>query len=426
MDALEIQPLDRPVNADISIPGSKSITNRVLLIAALSDGITRLKGALFSDDTRYMAQALKTLGVNVESDEATASVTVTGTGGNIPVSEADLFIGNSGTTARFLTAYLGLGKGTYTIDGTPPMRGRPIQDLLDGLEYLGVNAFSKMQNGCPPIVIEASGLQGGRTFMAGHHSSQYFTALLLAAPYARQNVEIRVEGDLVSKPYIDITTEIMKDFGVEVINDNYNTFYIQAGQRYQPQTYHIEPDASNASYFFAAAALTGGRVKILGLNAKSAQGDIQFANVLAQMGCTLHHHPDGIEIHGPDQLSGIDIDMNAMTDVVQTLCALAPFASRPVVVRNVAHMSIKETDRITALSTELQKLGVQVDTRPDGLTVYPTDRIRSAELDTYDDHRMAMSLSLIGLKTPGIVIKDPACVNKTFPEFFNVFDTLRT
>ncbi|MDA0748617.1 MAG: 3-phosphoshikimate 1-carboxyvinyltransferase, partial [bacterium] len=280
-------------------------------------------------------------------------------------------------------------------------------------------------NGCPPVIIHATGLHGGQTLMPGDRSSQYFTALLLVAPYAKTDVEIRVQGELVSKPYIDITLDIMRAFGVEVTNHAYETFHVKSGQRYRACTYRVEPDASNASYFFAAAALTGGRVKVHSLLPNSAQGDVGFIRVLEQMGCTVQTYPDGIQVQGPAQLSGIDIDLNEMPDVVQTLCAIAPFASGPVTVRNVANLRIKETDRLAALSTELGKLGVRVDTRPDGLTVYPATKIRPAELDTYDDHRMAMSLSLVGLKAPGVIIRDPGCVNKTFPEYFHVFNTLR-
>ena len=424
MEIRQIQPLNAPVDAEVRVPGSKSITNRALVIAALAAGETHLTHALFSDDTHYMSEALKTLGIGVQANEGASTFTVSGTGGRIPVNRADLFIGNSGTTTRFLTAYLALGHGTYTVDGVDRMQERPIQDLLDGLNRLGGNACSKEGNGCPPICIKASGLKGGRTYMAGDQSSQFFTALLLVAPYAEQDVEVRVEGDLVSKPYIDITLAMMRDFGVEVRNDSYGTFQIRAGQRYRPQTGRIEPDASNASYFFGMAALTGGRVKVRDLTAGSIQGDVGFVDVLAQMGCRVQKTSDGIEVQGPDQLKGLDIDMNAMPDVVQTLCALAPFADRPVTVRNAANMRIKETDRICALATELRRLGIRVETRPDGLTVYPTGRIQPARLKTYDDHRMAMSLSLIGLKAPGVVIKNPSCVNKTCPPFFNLFDAV--
>ena len=378
MDTLKIQPLTRAVDAVVTVPGSKSITNRALLIAAMAQGESHLLGALFSDDTRYMAQAL------------------------------------------------GLGHGTFVVDGNDRMRERPIQDLVDGLRPLGVHAQCEgKDNVCPPVMVVGGGIRGGRTVMKGDKSSQYFTALLQVAPYAQEDVEIVVEGDLVSKPYIDLTAGVMRDFGVEIANDDYKVLRVKAGQRYQVREYVIEPDASNASYFFAAAAVTGGRVKVRHLTKASVQGDIGFVDVLAQMGCEVFEEADGMTVQGPEKLAGLDIDMNAIPDVVQTLCAIAPFASDPVTVRNVSNMRIKETDRIAAIETELKKLGVRVDAWSDGLTVYPADHIQPAALDTYDDHRMAMSLALVGLKVPDIVINDPACVNKTFPTYFDVLETLR-
>lgn len=425
MQSLEIQPVTTPIDAEVAIPGSKSITNRALLIAALADGISQLDNALMSDDTRYMANALRDLGIRI--DENPATFRVFGTGGRIPADNAELHIGNSGTSARFLTAYLGLGHGTYLVDGVARMRERPIQDLLDGLAPLGATARCEGKDGvCPPVLMVASGLRGGRTMMRGNKSSQYFTALLQVAPYAQTDVEIRVEGDLVSKPYIDLTIAVMRDFGVEVTNRNYRSFAVRAGQRYEPRAYPIEPDASNASYFFAAAALTGGRVRVPHLTAQSVQGDVAFVDILSQMGCRVHKDPDGIEVRGTGRLSGMDLDMNATPDIAPTLCALAPFASGPVDIRNVAVLRLHETDRIAALKTELNKLGVRVETRADGLTVYPASHIRPAALDAYDDHRMAMSLSLIGLKIPGIAINDPACVAKTFPTYFDVLEKAKS
>lgn len=427
MQTLEIQPMMTPIDADISIPGSKSITNRVLLIAALADGVSQLDNALMSDDTSYMANALRDLGIRVDENPSEATFRVFGTGGHIPAENAELHIGNSGTSARFLTAYLGLGHGTYLIDGVARMRERPIQDLLDGLAPLGATARCEGKDGvCPPVLMVASGLRGGRTAMKGSQSSQYFTALLQVAPYSQTDVEIRVDGDLVSKPYIDLTIAVMRDFGVEVVNRNYRSFVVRAGQRYEPRAYQIEPDASNASYFFAAAALTGGRVRVPQLTAQSVQGDIAFVDILFKMGCRVRKAPDGIEVRGTGRLSGLDLDMNATPDLVPTLCALAPFATSPVNIRNAAVLRLHETDRIAALKTELNRLGVRVETRADGLTVYPASHIRPAALETYDDHRMAMSLSLIGLKIPGITINDPACVAKTFPTYFDVLEKAKS
>ena len=423
LDRLEIQPLRGPADADVAVPGSKSYTNRALIVAALADGKSQISGALQSEDTHFMAEALRALNINVQSEGPTFSVE--GTGGRIPASRGDLFIGNSGTAARFLTAALGLGRGTYTLDGVPRMRQRPIQDLIDALRPLGVEVQSKAENGCPPVVIHASGIKGGQTSIAGSWSSQYLSAILLAAPYAQNDVEIQVKGNLTSRPYIDITLDTMQEFGVQVRNDSYEQFRVVSGRHYAPTSYVVEPDASNASYFFAAAALTSGRVKVLGLTESSAQGDVGFVGILEKMGCTVSQTSDGTEVRGPRELSGIDIDLNLMPDTVPTLCAIAPFASSPVCIRNVANLRIKETDRIAALSTELQKLGARVDVRPDGLTVHPVDRITSTELATYDDHRMAMSLALVGLVAPGIVIRNPSCVEKTFPSYFQVLGSLQ-
>jgi 3-phosphoshikimate 1-carboxyvinyltransferase len=262
--------------------------------------------------------------------------------------------------------------------------------------------------------------------MPGDRSSQYFTALLLVAPYARQDVEVRVTGnDLMSKPYLDMTIDIMEKFGVQVVNDSYNTFTVRAGQRYAPQSYQVEPDATNATYFFGAAAITGGRVFVRHLSSHSSQGDVQFVKVLERMGCAITERDDGIEVRGPEKLNGIDVDLNDMPDTAQTLCAIAPFADSPVTIRNVGNMRIKETDRIAAMETELTRLGIAVETWSDGMRIHPTDTILPATLDTYDDHRMAMSLTLIGLRAPGVVINNPECVNKTFPTFFETLAQIR-
>ena len=424
MSVIEIKPIEGRIDASIGIPGSKSYTNRTLLIAAMAEGESLLNQALFSEDTQYMARVLRQLGVEVESDEEACQFRVLGMGGRIDVPGADLFVGNAGTAMRFLTGYVTLGQGIFSVDGVQRMRERPIQDLLDGLTQLGVRAYARFGNGCPPVVVETNGLEGGRTRMAGDKSSQYFTAILLVAPYARRDVEIEVMGDLVSKPYVDMTISSMADFGVKVVNEGYERFVVKQGQRYRARQYAIEPDASNASYFLAAAAVTGGRVRVEHISYGSAQGDVRFVDVLERMGCQVVRDMDYLEVTGPDRLLGVDVDMNAMPDVAQTLSAIAPFAEGKTRIRNVATMQIKETDRIAALATELRKLGVQVQEFRDGLEIQPA-HIRPAEVDTYDDHRMAMSFSVTGLKTHGVKIKDPECVKKTFPDFFERLEWLR-
>ncbi len=418
-----IEPIQTPLNATIEVPGSKSYTNRALLVAALAHGDSTLTGALFSDDTRYMCTALRKLGVKIAADEKQATFHVQGNSGDIPVPGAELYIGNSGTTSRSLVSYVSLGRGKFVIDGDEPMRrGRPISDLLDALMQLGVAARSQFENGHLPVVVQADGLDGGKTVLDASKSSQFLTALLLIAPYAKNGIEIEVVGN-PKTPYIDMTLAVMEAFGVAVVNQDYRYFRIAGGQRYHPCAYPIEPDASNASYFFAAAALIGGRVKVAHLNVDSAQADVQFVRVLEKMGCQVNVSDDGIAVTGPRQLKGIDIDMRAISDTALTLAAIAPFADSKVTIRNIEHTRWQETDRIHAMVTELRKLGVPVIEHRDGLEISPAP-ITPAAIDTYQDHRMAMAFSLIGLKARGIQINDPGCVSKTFPNYFDVLQRL--
>ena len=420
---IEIQPICKPLDATVEVPGSKSYTNRALLVAAMANGVSTLTGALFSDDTHYMSASLRKLGVRIDADEKRATFDVHGNGGNIPVSDADLYIGNSGTTSRSLTAYVSLGHGKFVIDGDEPMRrGRPISDLLDSLTQVGVSARSQFDNGHLPVIIEADGLEGGKTQLDISKSSQFLTALLLIAPYAKNGMEIEILGNR-TMPYIDITRSVMVAFGVQVISEDYKFFRIEGGQQYQPRVYNIEPDASNASYFFAAAALTGGRVTVQHLNLDSAQGDLQFLHILEQMGCQTTVSNTGITVTGPRQLKGVDVDMRTISDTFLTLAAIAPFADSKVTIRNIEHTRWQETDRIHAMVTELRKLGVSVVEHRDGLEISPAP-ITPAAIDTYEDHRVAMAFSLVGLKIPGIRINDPECVAKTFPDYFEVLERL--
>ena len=420
---IQIQPIRKPLDATIEVPGSKSYTNRALLVAAMARGVSTLTGALFSDDTHYMSASLRKLGVKIDADEKQARFDVHGNGGEIPVSEADLYIGNSGTTSRSLTAYVSLGHGKFVIDGDEPMRySRPIADLLDALRQIGGSARTQFENGHLPVIVEANGLTGGKTQLDISKSSQFLTALLLIAPYAKNGMEIEVLGNR-TMPYIDITRSVMAAFGVQVVSEDYKFFRIEGGQQYQPRTYNIEPDASNASYFFAAAALTGGRVTVQHLNLDSAQGDLQFVYILEQMGCQTTVSNTGITVTGPRQLKGIDVDMRTISDTALTLAAIAPFADSKVTIRNIEHTRWQETDRIHAMVTELRKLGVPVLEHQDGLEISPAP-ITPAAIDTYEDHRVAMAFSLVGLKTPGIQINNPECVSKTFPNYFQVFEQL--
>jgi len=429
-DLLPIQPLESPPDTVIAVPGSKSITNRALILAALAEGRSALRGALFSDDTRVMIGALRRLGFDVEAEEASEKISVGGQGGRIPATEAGLFTGNSGTSIRFLTALTALGRGRYRLDGTERMRQRPQGDLLEALQSLGVTAVSEAGNGCPPIRIEsAEGLRGGTVRLRAEASSQFLTALLMVAPYASSDLTMEVVGPL--RPfYVEITRRMMAQWGVQAEVQESHRFAVPAGQRYAPQPeYAIEPDASSASYFFAAAALTGGRVSVPGLGPNALQGDVRFATeVLAAMGCEVTHDTRGLTVTGPvvGRLRGIDRDMSAISDTSLTLAALAPFADSPTTVRNIAHTRLQECDRIAAACAELARLGVRVEEHSDGLTVYPADTIRPAVVETYKDHRVAMSFALIGLKVPGVVIRDPGCVAKTFPDYWQRLERLRT
>lgn len=421
LQQLEIHPASRPVDAEIAIPGSKSITNRALVLAALAEGTSTLENALFSEDSHWCMDSLRKMGIEIEADEANARITVHGQGGNFPAEKADLFVGNSGTSARFLTAMATLGKGDYYFDGIARMRERPIDNLLKALRGLGARFTS--ENDRFPLTVHANGLRGGETELDATDSSQYLSALLQVASYADQDVTINIAGTVVSQPYIDITLKMMAGWGVLADNNDYRKYSIRAGQKYRAQTYVIEPDASNATYFFAAAALTAGRVRIPHLSQDSLQGDAHFVDVLEQMGCTIIRGADFIEVQGAKTLNGVDIDMNAISDTAQTLSAIAPFATSPTTIRNIGHIRHKETDRIAAVATELRKLGVQVEEFPDGLKIYPS-KIQPAAVDTYNDHRMAMAFSVIGLVIPGIVINDPGCTAKTFPDFFERFAKL--
>ena len=420
---IEIQPIRRPPDTTIAVPGSKSYTNRALLVAAMASGVSTVTGALFSDDTHYMCNALQKLGAEIDADEKQATFEVHGNGRTIPVAGAELYIGNSGTTSRSLTAYVSLGHGKFVLDGDEPMRrGRPISDLLDALRQIGVSARSQFENGHLPVIVEANGLEGGKTRLDVSKSSQFLTALLLIAPCAKNDMEIEVVGAR-EMPYIDITLAVMEAFGVQVVHEDYKYFRIEGGQQYQPRIYNVEPDASSASYFFAAAALTSGRVTVQHLHLDSPQGDIGFVHILEQMGCQITVSDTGITVTGPRQLKGIDVDMRAISDTALTLAAIAPFADSKVTIRNIEHTRWQETDRIHAMVTELRKLGVPVVEHQDGLEISPAP-VTPAAIDTYDDHRVAMAFSLVGLKASGIRINNPECVSKTFPNYFEVLEQL--
>ncbi len=419
MTSIEMQPVTSPVRGVIRPPGSKSITNRAMVMAALANGPLHMTGVLDSQDTRVMIESLRRLGFTVDQDIDHCSCTVHGLGGRIPAESADLWLENSGTSIRFLASLCALGQGKYRLDGVERMRQRPIGDLVDALRPLGASIrFEQPQSDCPPIVVEGNSghLQGGATRIHGDISSQFLSSVLMAAPACSKPVHVTVDGDLVSKPYILMTLQMMEAFGASVLYpDDLSSFSIQP-QPYVAGTYDIEPDASAASYFFGAAAVTGGEVTVTGLSRRALQGDVGFAEALQQMGCEVSWQRDRITVKGRP-LHGIDIDMNAISDTAQTLSTVAVFADSPTTIRNVGHMRHKETDRIAAVVTELRRAGIQAEEMADGLKIFPGTP-QPAEIHTYDDHRMAMSFSLLGLRVPGIRILDPGCTATTYPRYF--------
>ena len=422
-DAIEIQPAAGAVRGEIRPPGSKSITNRALVCAALAAGKSTLRGALESEDTRVMVGGLRALGIGVEVSDAGETLSVAGCGGKPPAAQADIFVGNSGTTIRFLTALVTLGNGEYRLDGIARMRERPIADLADALHQLGASVVCEGANGCPPVLVKARGLSGGTATVRGDISSQFLSGLLMASPCAAKPVMLGVAGTLVSIPYVAMTLSVMKSFGVKAIAaPDFSRIEIPSVGYYKSCEYAIEPDASAASYFWAAAAVTGGEVTVRGLNRDSLQGDVAFVECLAQMGCDVQYGKDSITVVGKP-LRGIDVDMNAISDTVQTLSVVALFAQGTTCIRNVGHIRHKETDRISAVATELRKLGAQVAEHAEGLAITPGQiatpgKITAAEIDTYNDHRMAMSFAIAGLARPGVVIRNPGCTAKTYPHFF--------
>lgn len=425
MTVLSVSPIPHPLHATVRVPGSKSLTNRALLIAALANGPTTLTNALASDDSHHFIESLRRLGFNLQFSNLQSSITIHGLAGKIPASHAELFVGNAGTAARFLTAMLTLGQGEYILDGDERMRQRPIGDLIDSLKQLGVDV--DCPTSCPPVTVRANGLQGGLTQVAGNVSSQFLSALLIAAPYAQQPMEIIVTGELNSKPYVDMTLAVMEDFGLRAHREGYSRFHIEPGHYCAQTEYAIESDASAASYFFAAPAICGGSVRVQNISRRSKQGDVAFVEVLAAMGCSITEGLDWIEVRASHDspLHGVEVDMRDIPDTAQTLAALAPFASTPTTIRGIASARVKETDRVAAMCAELTRLGVSVTEYADGLTINPCAAIQPAVIQTYNDHRMAMAFTLIGLRAPGVQIENPGCVSKTFPGYFETLETLR-
>lgn len=416
---LEIQ--TQPIkNTTVAVPGSKSYTHRLLIASALSDGPCTLENMLRSDDTLLTFSALKKMGVVFE--DTGTKLHVRGTGGHFEPTEGPIYLGNSGTSMRLLTGVAALGKGVYTLTGTERMAERPIQDLLDALQDLGVDARSVNGNGCPPVAIPGGPIAGGPVSIRCHISSQYLSALLLIAPYTQKGLDITVTRGPVSKPYIDMTIDIMKKLGVSVEKISDTRYQVPGNQVYQAGSYYVEPDGSQASYFWAAAALTGNRVKVRGITTASRQGDVRFSRVLEQMGCRVEAEADGIAVTG-GSLTAVEVDMADMPDVVPTLGVVAAFADGKTVIKNVAHLREKESDRLGAVASELNKMGINAEVTDNGLII-EGGKPHAAEISTYNDHRMAMSFAVAGLMVPGVRISNEMCVEKSFPNYWDVFNTL--
>jgi 3-phosphoshikimate 1-carboxyvinyltransferase len=420
VDSLELKPARRAAGT-VRLPGSKSISNRVLLLAALAKGETEVLGLLDADDTRVMRDALAVLGVSFSGN------TVTGVGGPFPVKQAELFLGNAGTAFRPLTAALAFSGGEYRLSGVPRMHERPIGDLVDALRGIGARVDYSGKDGFPPLVIRPGRLSLEKIRVRGDVSSQFLTALLMALPLSGKPARIEVQGELISKPYVEITLNVMQRFGIEVKRTGWRYFDVPAGTYASPGKIFVEGDASSASYFLAAGAIGGGPVRVEGVGRDSIQGDIRFTEVLERMGAKVSFGPDWVEASGGQPVRAIDLDLNHIPDAAMTAAVLALFADGPSVIRNVASWRVKETDRLAAMATELRKFGAQVEEGGDFLKIAPPSSLRAnVAVDTYDDHRMAMSFSLAALGGVPVRINDPRCVAKTFPEYFEVFSAIVT
>ena len=419
----EIKPL-HSLNHTTVIPGSKSITHRAIIAAGLATGESLLQNFLNCEDTGFTARALETLGVKLSFEGK--HLRIHGAGGKFPPSpkRKELYLGNSGTTFRLLLSVVALGHGEYVLTGTPRMLKRPVGALVTALNRLDVDARCVDENDCPPVLVRARGISGGKTQIAGDQSSQYLSSLLLSAPCAEHGVEIEVSGRLVSSPYVDITVDVMERFGVHVERDGYRHFKITPGQGYKARHFTVQGDASSASYFWAAAAVTGGTVMTENIYPfQTRQGDIRFLETLERLGCSVEKNEDRVRVRG-GKLSGIEVDMSAMPDMVPTLAAVALFAQGRTHIRNVRHLRIKESDRLHAVAVEWNKLGAGVEEKDDGLIIHGGKALSGAMVDPHDDHRIAMSLAVVGLRVPGIKIQNEGCVGKSFPQFWDFWDDL--
>ena len=418
MDTLELKPARRAAGT-VRLPGSKSISNRVLLLASLAEGDTEVRGLLDADDTRVMRDALMKLGVEFRNH------LVRGVGGPFPVKKGDLFLGNAGTALRPLSAALALSGGEYRVSGVPRMHQRPIGDLVDALRAIGARIDYAANEGFPPLSIHPGEIQLQKAVeVRGDVSSQFLSALLMAAPLLGREVVVEVQGELISKPYVEITLHLMRRFGVDVAGEDWRAFRVPAGRYRSPGTVLVEGDASSASYFLAAGAIGGGPVRVEGVGRASIQGDVRFVEVLERMGAGVSLEEGAIEVRGTGRLRAIDMDMNHIPDAAMTAAVMALFAEGTSTLRNIASWRVKETDRIAAMARELRKLGAAVEAGPDFLRIAPGRLKAGVAIDTYDDHRVAMSFSLVALAGVPVTINDPGCVAKTYPGYFDAFRSI--
>jgi 3-phosphoshikimate 1-carboxyvinyltransferase len=417
----DIKPL-QGIDATVSVPGSKSYTQRAMIIAALAEGSSCVRNTLIAEDTGYVIEALRSLGADIQTEGG--DMTIKGTGGHIKNPGKDIYLGNNGTAMRLLTGVVALGRGPFTLTGSPRLCQRPIKPLLDALTSLGVDAQSKGNNGYPPVFVSANGLRGGTVTFADIESSQYISAILICAPFAERDTVIELQGTVPSLPYVDMTVDAMGAFGVEVITERPVRYTVKSGQQYQGKSYSIEGDCSSASYFFLAAALCKGKVKVQHINPRTLQGDINFLTILKRLGCTIIKGKDWIEVVGDQLTPGeFTFDLGNMPDMVPTLAVLSAVRPGRTIIKNVPHLRAKESDRLAALAAELRKVGMKAEETDDGLVI-EGNKAHGAEIETYNDHRIAMSFAVLGLVIPGIRIQNAGCVDKSFPGFWDELEKL--
>jgi len=419
---IEIIPHKMKPRCEITVPGSKSFTHRILIASALSNGMCSIENALLSEDTVLTMQALRQMGIQIEEKPGNRLM-VYGHSGDLRPSTEPIYLGNSGTSIRLLTAVAALGKDTYTLLGNDRMAERPIQALIDALWQIGVQARSTNSNGCPPVEVNGKDLSGTTVAINCRTSSQYLSGILMIAPCTERGLKIKVTEGPVSRPYVDMTIDVMSKFGITIDRHGYDRFQVAGKQAYRSGAYEVEADGSQAGYFWAAAAICRKAVKVKGVIKDSCQGDVNFSKILESMGCTIKNEPDGVTISGGDRLRAVEIDMGDMPDLVPTLAVVAAFAEGTTAIKNVSHLKSKESDRLTSVVNELVKMGVDARCSDDELIV-TGGRPHGAEIETYGDHRIAMSFAVAGLAAPGTVILNERCVEKSFPDFWNVFEGL--